>query len=162
VSAAVFSGWTRGLRSIGAGLLFVVLVYGAVTVVLGLTTFSFLLALPLLAIAGAADVSSAILRNTIIQTATPDELRGRVTSIHVLSSAGGPRVGDIRAAFMATAIGPAGALILGGLLAIAGVGLAARVFPELRHYRIGDDATKRRPSGTDPPAPVVPPDEAID
>lgn len=163
VSAAVFSGWTRGLRAIGAGLLVVVLAYGAVTVLLGLTTFSFLLALPLLAAAGAADVSSAILRNTIIQTATPDELRGRVTSIHVLSSTGGPRVGDIRAAFMATVLGPSGALILGGLLAIAGVGLAARVFPDLRHYRIGDDATARRSTTTSPrpPPPIVPPDETV-
>lgn len=163
VSAAVFSGWTRGLRAIGAGLLIVVLIYGAATVVLGLTTFSFLIALPLLAICGAADVNSAILRNTIIQTATPDDLRGRVTAIHVLSSAGGPRVGDIRAAVMATMVGPAGALIFGGLLAIAGVGAAARFFPELRRYRIGDGTMAGAPATSSlGPPPVVPPDETLD
>jgi hypothetical protein len=85
-----------------------------------------------------------------------------VTAIHVLSSAGGPRVGDIRAAFMASLLGPVGALVVGGALAIAGVGLAARVFPELRRYRIGDDAAARRPTEASTPPPVVPPDEALD
>ena len=136
VAAAVFSGWTRSIQRIGRALLLVVLLYAVVTVLLGLSTAAFLVALPLLAIAGGADVSSAILRNTIIQTSTPDDLRGRVTALHVLSSAGGPRVGDIRAAFMAEFVGPTGALVLGGLIAIAGVGAVARVFPELPVYRL--------------------------
>jgi hypothetical protein len=152
VSAAVFSGWTRGLRSIGAGLIVVVVGYATVTVLIGLTTFSILFAALLLALAGAADVTSAILRNTIIQTATPDELRGRVTAIHVLSSAGGPRIGDMRAAVMATMFGPAGALVIGGAAAVAGVLAVARFVPDLRHYRIGDGAMARpSPVPDDPP-----------
>lgn len=143
VSAAIFSGWTRGLQAIGRALIAVVLGYSAVTVVLGLTTFTFLIALPLLAAAGAADVCSAILRNTIIQTATPDILRGRVTAIHVLSSAGGPRVGDIRAAFMAEVLGPVGAVVAGGALAVAGVALVAQRSRELRSYRL--PTTEGRP-----------------
>ena len=136
VAGAVFSGWTRSLARIGRALLLVVLVYSVLTIVLGLTSTAFLIALPLLAITGACDVSSAILRNTIIQTATPDDLRGRVTALHVLSSAGGPRVGDIRTAFMAEFLGPAGALVAGGVIAVGLLGVAARRFPELRRYRI--------------------------
>ena len=124
------------------------LVYALVTIVLGLTTAAFVVALPLLALAGGADVSSAILRNTIIQTATPDDLRGRVTSFHVLSSAGGPRVGDIRAAFMAELFGAGrGARRSGGVIAVAGVGVVTRWFPELRAYRIA--RPEAAPSGAE-------------
>jgi predicted MFS family arabinose efflux permease len=136
VGAAVFSGWTRSIRALGRAVIAVVLLYCVATLLLGLTTMHFLLAIPILAVTGAADVSSAILRNTIIQTATPDDLRGRVTAIHVLSSAGGPRIGDMRAAAMAAAFGAQGALVLGGGLAVVGVGLAARAFPALRSYRL--------------------------
>lgn len=136
VAGGVFSGWTRSVDAVGRAVIAIVLTYSLATVALGLLTGSFLLGLILIAICGAADVSSAILRNTIIQTATPDDLRGRVTSIHVLSSAGGPRVGDIRAALMAEALGAQGSLIVGGVLAVIGVGVVARGFPELRSYRI--------------------------
>lgn len=135
---AVLSGWTRSIVSLGRGLIVVVTVYSVATILIGIAPPLFL-ALPLLAITGAADVLSAILRNTIIQTATPDELRGRVTAIHVLSSAGGPRVGDIRAAVMGEAIGAQGALAVGGVLALLGVGAIARGFPELRSYRLDRD-----------------------
>lgn len=135
VSAAVFSGWTRSLTSLGHALIGVVTVYSLATIVVGLAPPLFI-ALPLLAITGGADVLSAILRNTIIQTATPDELRGRVTAIHVLSSAGGPRVGDVRAAMMGEAIGAQGALAVGGAMALVGVGIVAYRFPELRTYRL--------------------------
>lgn len=155
VAAAIFSGWTRSLLSFGRALLSIVLVYSAATVALGFATFSFLLAVPIVALCGAMDVSSAILRNAIIQTATPDELRGRVTAIHVLSAGGGPRVGDMRAAAMAEAIGAQGALIVGGLIAMAGVAAVARGFPELRTYRLaraGDHraAQERMSAATSP------------
>jgi MFS family permease len=143
VAAAVFSGWTRSLAKIGRALLLVVVLYSVVTIGLGFASAAFLVALPLLAIAGGADVSSAILRNTIIQTSTPDDLRGRVTALHVLSSAGGPRIGDIRAAIMAELVGPAGSLVFGGVLALGGLAIVARRFPELRAYRI------RRPDAGD-------------
>jgi MFS family permease len=144
VAAALFSGWTRTIRAAGRALLAIVIVYAGATILLGLIP-NVLLAIPLLAITGAADVLSAILRNTIIQTATPDDLRGRVTAIHVLSSAGGPRVGDVRAAAMAAAFGAQGALALGGAAALVGILLIARAFPELRSYRLPG----RDPAGID-------------
>jgi hypothetical protein len=135
VSAAIFSGWTRSVTSLGHALIGVVTVYCVATILVGLAP-PLVIAVPLLAATGGADVLSAILRNTILQTATPDELRGRVTAIHVLSSAGGPRVGDIRAAMMGEAIGAQGALAVGGAMALVGVGLVAYRFPELRSYRL--------------------------
>lgn len=136
VSAGVFSGWTRSIRTVGRGLVWAVVVYSLATLALGFASDWFLLAIPLLFATGAADVTSAILRNTIIQTATPDELRGRVTAIHVLASAGGPRVGDIRAALMAEAMGAPAALAVGAVLALGGVGVIWRAFPELGTYRL--------------------------
>ena len=135
LGAAVFSGWTRSIRALGRGVLLVVIVYSLATIAIGLAPH-FVLAIPLLAMTGAADVSSAIMRNTIIQTATPDELRGRVTSIHVLSSAGGPRVGDVRAAVMAEALGAKAALVVGGAMAVGLVLVFRRAFSELRTYRL--------------------------
>jgi MFS family permease len=136
VSAGLFSGWTRSVRRIGRAVISVVVFYATATLLLGLTTISFLAALPRVAICGATDVTSAILRNTIIQTATPDSLRGRVSALHTLSSAGGPRIGDMRAAAMAELFGAAGSLAIGGLMAIGGVALVARLYPELRGYRL--------------------------
>lgn len=137
VLAALISGWTRSIDAVGRGVLLVVMVYAIATVLLGLAPH-YVVAIPLLAVTGAADVLSAILRNTIIQTATPDELRGRVTAIHVLSSAGGPRIGDVRAAAMAQVVGASGTLVLGGGLALVGVALLSRIFPELGTYRLPD------------------------
>lgn len=133
--AAAFSGWTRSIRSLGRGVLIMVVIYSLATIAIGFAPH-FLIAIPFLALTGAADVSSAILRNTIIQTATPDDLRGRVTAIHVLSSASGPRIGDVRAALMAEALGAKGALILGGVMAVALAASFGRIFPELRTYRL--------------------------
>ena len=84
-----------------------------------------------LAIAGAADVLSAVFRSTIVQLETPDALRGRVTSIHILVVTSGPRLGDIEAATVGAMIGPQLSVITGGLLCVAGVGVVARLFPEL-------------------------------
>ena len=68
---------------------------------------SFALALVFLACAGAADVFSAVLRSAIVQLDTPDELRGRVASIHILVVTSGPRLGDAEAAAVAAVAGPA-------------------------------------------------------
>src|SRR4029079_16693611 len=98
--------------------------------------FSFQLALVLLALAGAADLSSTVLRGTIVQTETPHQLRGRVTSICVMSVSAGPRLGDIRATTLASIIGAQASVVAGGLACIAGVSLVARAFPELARHQL--------------------------
>ena len=84
-----------------------------------------------LAIAGAADVLSAVFRSTIVQLETPDELRGRVTSIHILVVTSGPRIGDIEAATVASVVGTQLSVVSGGVLCVLGVVVVARLFPEL-------------------------------
>jgi MFS family permease len=128
---ALLSGWVSAVRRVGLAVIVTVVIWGVAIALFGLSTFSFPLALVFLAIAGAADVLSAVFRSTIVQLETPDTLRGRVTSIHILVVTSGPRLGDIEAATVAAFIGPQLSVVSGGLLCVAGVAVVARVFPEL-------------------------------
>jgi MFS family permease len=133
---AAISGSVTRIRRVGRGIIVAVVVWGAAIVLFGLSTFSFPLALAFLAIAGGADVLSAVLRSSVVQLEAPDELRGRVNSIHLLVVTSGPRVGDIEAAAVAAVIGPQLSAISGGALCLLGVLAVARAFPELdRHER---------------------------
>jgi MFS family permease len=142
--AAVLSGWTVDVRRPGLAVLGAVAVWSAGIVCFGLATFSFPLALLCLAVAAGADVISAVLRSSIVQQLTPDDLRGRVSSIHVLVVTGGPRVGDAEATAVATLIGPAGSVVAGGLLSLAGVGLISLMLPEFRQLRFPLEARPPR------------------
>ena len=75
-------------------------------------------------------------RSTIVQLETPDTLRGRVTSIHILVVTSGPRIGDIEAATVASIVGAQLSVVSGGLLCLAGVAVVARLFPELATHVI--------------------------
>jgi MFS family permease len=133
---AVLSGWVTGVRRIGLAVIVAVAVWGAAITLFGLSTFSFPLALVFLGIAGAADVLSAVFRSTIVQLETPDTLRGRVTSIHILVVTSGPRLGDIEAATVASIVGAQLSVVSGGVLCLAGVAVVARLFPELAGHVI--------------------------
>ena len=131
---ALFSGWVKSVHRTGRAILVAVLVWGLAITAFGLVTVSFPLALVCLAIAGAADVFSAVFRSTLVQLETPDNLRGRVQSIHILVVTSGPRLGDIEAAVVASLTTPQFAVVSGGVLCVLGVGVVARRFPELvRH-----------------------------
>jgi MFS family permease len=142
--AALLSGWIQRIDRLGRAVVIAVTVYGLATLAFGLSAPAFLLALAFLAVQGAADIQSAVCRNLIIQFATPDELRGRVTSIHFLVVSGGPRIGDIEAAAMATLIGAQGAVIVGALLCLAGTGAIARGLPELVRHRVVRESLPRQ------------------
>jgi MFS family permease len=131
---ALLSGWVSSIRRIGLAVIVAVAIWGAAIALFGLSTFSFGLALVFLAIAGAADVLSAVFRSTIVQFETPDELRGRVTSIHILVVTSGPRLGDIEAATVAAIVGPQLSVVSGGVLCLLGVVVVARLFPELGRH----------------------------
>jgi MFS family permease len=132
--AAAFSGSVTRIRRVGRGILIAVAIWGAAIVGFGLSTFSFPLALVFLAIAGGADLLSAVLRSSVVQLAAPDELRGRVSAIHLLVVTGGPRIGDIEAAAVAAVIGPQLSALSGGFLCLLGVVAVARAFPELDRH----------------------------
>jgi MFS family permease len=128
---AFLSGWVTTVRRRGRAVILAVAGWGAAIVGFGLATFSLPLALVLLALAGAADVVSAVFRSTIVQLETPDELRGRITALHILVVTSGPRLGDIEAAGAAALIGVQASVVSGGLLCLLGVLVVHRLFPEL-------------------------------
>jgi hypothetical protein len=80
-------------------------------------------------------VISAILRSTIAQLATPDRLRGRLSTIFILVVSGGPRLGDFEAGIVAAWFTPTISVVAGGLACVLGAGVVAAVYPELRRYR---------------------------
>jgi len=135
VMAALTSGWVNRVSKQGLAVIVSVAIWGAGITAFGLAGDRLVLALFFLAIAGAADVISAVFRSTILQLSVPDSLRGRLSSIHILVVAGGPRLGNFEAGVVAEAFTPAVSVISGGLLTLAGVGLVATFIPQLAQYR---------------------------
>jgi MFS family permease len=147
---ALLSGWVSSVRRVGLAVIVAVAVWGIAITLFGLSVFSFALALFFLAVAGAADVLSAVFRSTIVQLAAPDQLRGRIASIHTLVVTSGPRIGDIEAAAVASAIGAQASVITGGLLCLIGLIGVWRLFPELRSHV--HDTTSTDPGAAEEPA----------
>lgn len=85
-----------------------------------------------LAVAGAADTWSVVSRTTLVQSTTPDALRGRVSAIEQVVGVGGPDVGNARAGLVGSLLGPGPALVIGGLSCLAAATLVAWLTPELR------------------------------
>jgi MFS family permease len=113
------------VRRAGAWVLGSVAMYGVFTMLFGISHF-FWLSFLMLAGAGAANTVSFVLRNTINQLLTPDEIRGRVTSVNSLFTNTGPQLGQFEAGALASAIGTVGATAVGGLLVTSiAAGLAA-------------------------------------
>lgn len=148
-------GWLSAAGSVGAvlaalvvsqvqelrkqGLLFMgsVVVFGGATIIFGLSRF-FVLAWCALAVTGAADSVSTIIRNTIRQIRTPDEMRGRMTSVNQIFFQGGPQLGEIEAGLVAQFFGAPFAIISGGIGCILGALWISRKWPQLTTYN-GDE-----------------------
>lgn len=108
-----------------------VAIYGLATIVFGLSSH-FYLSLAALAIIGGADMFSVFIRHSLIQLATPDQMRGRVGSVNSLFISASNELGQFRAGLMAGWIGTVPAVIFGGVGALVVVGAIALLFPELR------------------------------
>jgi MFS family permease len=130
--AGLSSGWIRRVRRQGVALVGAVLVWGVAVAASGLAS-NLATAVVLLGVAGAADLVSAVYRQTILQTYAPDELRGRLQGVFVVVVAGGPRLGDLRAGATAAAVGLTGSWTGGGIACVLVV-LPALLVPALRHY----------------------------
>lgn len=137
---ALTSGWTRHVRRQGLAVIVAVAVWGLAIAAFGWSGERLWLALVMLAVAGWADVVSAIYRSTILQVSVPDRLRGRLSGIHILVVTGGPRLGDLEAGLVAAWVTPGFSVVSGGLACIVGAGAVALAFPELTRYRAPDDA----------------------
>jgi hypothetical protein len=89
----------------------------------------------MLAVAGGADVVSAVFRGTILLQVTPDQLLGRVNALNLMVVTGGPRLGDVEAGFMAELVGVGPSIVVGGLACLAGVTCVAGAVRPFRRYR---------------------------
>jgi MFS family permease len=131
---ALTSGWVGRVQRQGLAVVFAVLVWG-----LAITGFGLVRWLPaaliLLAVAGWADVLSAVFRNTMIQFAGPDGMRGRLMGVNMAVVTGGPRLGDLEAGAVATAFGDTVSVVSGGLACIAGALLVAWARPGFTRAR---------------------------
>ena len=125
-------------RHMGPILLVSMLILGASTVAFSLSEV-FWFSLIMLAIWGGSDMLSVYIRQTIMQVATPDEMRGRVNAVSTVAINASNEIGDFRAGLMAAWITTVPAVLVGGIVTIAATGLWFRMFPDLRRLdRVSD------------------------
>jgi len=95
----------------------------------------FMLTFACLALTGAADTVSMVIRNLVRQLTTPDYMRGRMTSVNMIFFMGGPQLGELEAGLVANAFGPVASVVSGGIGCLAVTAWVAASTPQLRHYR---------------------------
>lgn len=140
IGAAAASVWFsfRPMKTeVGIKMLGAVILFALAILTFGISRW-FWLSFGALVVAGAADMVSVYVRQSLIQLHTPDEMRGRVGAVSALTISASNELGEAESGFMASILGPVGAVIFGGVAAI-GITIAwARLFPELRHARTFD------------------------
>ncbi|MFN8497427.1 MAG: MFS transporter [Anaerolineae bacterium] len=157
VVASVVMSFVHRIRRQGPVLLVSVGVYGLATIVFGLSR-NFWLTFAALAVTGAADIVSTVIRQTVRQLATPDRLRGRMVSVNMIFFMGGPQLGEFEAGVVAGLVGAPLSVALGGLACVAcvvGVGYFSKT---LRRY--DDERSLDHPAEAAPeplPAPSAAP-----
>ena len=134
VVAGVSSGWIGRVRRQGRALVFAVVGWGLAVAAAGVV-HQLWLVVALLAVAGAADLVSAVYRQTILQTYAPDEMRGRMQGVFIAVVAGGPRLGDVRAGTMASVTTVSFSWVFGGLACAAVVIVAGVLVRPFWNYR---------------------------
>jgi MFS family permease len=140
---AVTTGWVANLRRQGRGVILAVLAWGVAIAVFGVV-HTLWVGLVMLAIAGWADVISAVLRNTILQTSIPDRFRSRMSSIQMAVVQGGPRLGDMESGAVATATSLEFSVVSGGLACIAGAVIIGFLLPRFRSHLAAHDEIEDR------------------
>lgn len=117
----------------GIVMLISVVVYGVATALFGVSNI-FLLSYLFFALTGAADTVSTVIRGTVRQLLTPDDLRGRMTSVNMMFFMGGPQLGELEAGLVAAVFGAPFSIVTGGIATIFITAWIAWKFPVLRHY----------------------------
>jgi MFS family permease len=133
VGALVLAAWIARHpleRSVGRTLFASVAIYGAAILVFAFS-HNFLLSMVALAVSGAADMVSVVIRQTLVQIETPDEMRGRVSAVNATFISTSNQLGEFRAGATAAWLGPVGSVILGGVGTLVVVALWIRLFPQL-------------------------------
>ena len=122
-------------RSAGPILFGAVFVFGAATIVFAVSA-DLATSLGALTVLGAADLLSVVIRHSLVQLRTPDEMRGRVSAVHSLFTGTSNHLGEFESGLLAALFGPVSAVLIGGVgtIAVALVWMAR--FPELRRFRL--------------------------
>ncbi len=142
VLAGVALALRRDIRRQGVALLVGVAVYGVATALFGVSTI-FAVSYALFALTGAGDTVSTVIRATLRQTLTPDHLRGRIASVHMMLAMGGPQLGELEAGLVAALWSAPVAIVTGGVATVLLTAWVAWRQPGLRRYR--GDARVDRP-----------------
>ncbi|EKD70205.1 MAG: hypothetical protein ACD_46C00601G0002 [uncultured bacterium] len=129
-----FSGWSTSIKRHGVAIAIAAIFWGVAIIFFGLST-NLYLALFFLGLAGAFDAVSGIFRATMWNETIPNELRGRMAGIEMISYLSGPRLGDTEAGLIAAAFGTAFAVVSGGVLCVVGVTICCYYLPIFWRYR---------------------------
>jgi len=134
----IFSGWVTRVRRQGVAIVLAITVYAAAVGLFGLSR-TIWLGVALLAMSGAADMVSSAYRNTVLQSAAPDAMRGRLQGVFIVVVAGGPRLGDFVAGTTASLTSPTVALLGGAAVCITGLLI---LLARNRPFRVYDSRTR--------------------
>ena len=130
LAGSLFTGWCSRVRHQGRAIAACVVVWGVTIALFGIVPVLWI-GLSLLALAGAADVVSAVFRQAVQQRTVPEHLQGRLSGTFFAVVAGGPRLGDAETGAAAAIGGPQFAVWSGGLACVVGVGVLIWRVPEL-------------------------------
>jgi len=140
ITAAITQAHRGPLQRAGRTILVAVTFFGAATVIFGISR-SFPLSLLMLFVLGVCDNISVVVRSTLIQTSTPDEMRGRVSALNGLFIGTSNELGGFESGAVANLFGPVFSVVSGGVGTIIVVAIIAWLSPELRKYgRLGGHA----------------------
>ncbi len=128
------SGWVSRVDRQGAVVLAAIAVWGVAIIGFGFAP-TLWLAVLCLAVAGAGDMVSAVLRSSMLQLAAPDDMRGRMQGVFIVVVAGGPRLGDLRAGALASAASVSVAMVSGGVVVVVAMAVVAVVVPSFWWFR---------------------------
>ena len=140
--AALTTRWLEHVRMLGRVVIVAVAAWG-VAIALAGVTHALWIAAALLAVAGAADSVSAVCRQIINQSVTPDAMRGRMSSVFSLVVTSGPRLGDVESGTVASLTSARFSMFSGGVACVVGTALVVAAFPALAAY-------DQRAAGSDP------------
>lgn len=136
--AFVFSGWISRVHRHGVAIAVAVVLYGLAVAGAGFAAIGLpgvlWLGVTLLAFSGSADMVSSAYRSTMLQSAAPDEMRGRLQGVFTVVVAGGPRLGDFVAGSLAALALEGGSMAIGGLACVTGVAVALAVQRRFLRY----------------------------
>jgi MFS family permease len=132
--ASLASGWTSRVRRQGRALLVAVAVWGVCIATGGLSREA-VVVLVVFAVAGGADMISAVFRSSIAANLTPDDMRGRVSGVEFAVYAGGPVLGDVESGVVGGLAGVPFAIVSGGLACVVAAGAFAIWVRGLAGYR---------------------------